>query len=999
MRVTLKAATGTANHIRPRAWRRVLGALLLLTLVGAAAWRSSSRARDPRWELVEAVGRKRYFEARLAGGFRYGPLIDIQRAAPPGRSSAPTQGPVRDWALLAAGAHLKDRFGTSLNLTDRTALAAAHLLLGGADESIAILETLTKEAQAAGHSDSTALSDLAASYLVRAERPDHAEDLPAALEHASQAAEADPGNREALFNRALALERLHLAGEARRAWKEVAALESDEEWRGEAERRASAPISPPGDARILRDRVVSALDSGEALEVDAAVRGSVEVARRVLISELLLDSNAIPLQRALDLARSIARVTGDESDTDLVKERMGREGERVRALCEAWTLYEARKRAAAAPLVDSLVADRFAPGIVRLWSRYMRNALLQNKDLARAVADQERLVAELRRGRYRVVLGRSLWALGIMLVSKGDSARALETLTEARAVLESTGQQEFVPYMDLMRAEAFTELGNDVLASEALLTSLEGRSRLTDPARRLAVLVSASQESARRQQPRVALAFLDEGRPDARADIAESLPLQWVIDTARARERVSPESGLSDLKGADGLLAKIVDSGTRERMAHELSVARAELSVSRAAGGTLAAVRAGLETTQARQAGFRLPLLRLNEGRLLAEEGRFSEAAVAFEAGLKALEAGPDLPPDLAYSLASRSHSLHGYLVECLWKLGASAEGTLAVASRAYRVPSPTQRWKPADGALAADEAVVAYLETPAHVAAWVLRSSGVSQFTLAPMPAAAESLGQVSARLIAPLRPRLSGVRRLVVVPGEGLRNLPFGELPYADRKAVADSFDLSLAPSMEFAMARPPATRGGASRIVILSDPATGGRAPRLPGAAREAAEIRALNWAGVESPPDGREWQRAAHGAGFLYIGAHAKLDPRRPSRSRFLTGPDERGDLTLDAIRGTDLTSVSLVVLAACRSADDAGKNASGFSLALPFLDSGAHAAIGYVHDLEDSDGAAFVEILRQVGAGMPPSRALRQLRRAPKWARAAAQMRLFAPLSM
>ena len=70
------------------------------------------------------------------------------------------------------------------------------------------------------------LSDLAAAYAERACR-DHAPyDLVRALNNAELAVNQDPALPEALFNRALILERLHLKSQARGAWKRYRAIRS-----------------------------------------------------------------------------------------------------------------------------------------------------------------------------------------------------------------------------------------------------------------------------------------------------------------------------------------------------------------------------------------------------------------------------------------------------------------------------------------------------------------------------------------------------------------------------------------------------------------------------------------------------------------------------------------------------------------------------------------------------------------------------------------------------
>ncbi|HKR66548.1 MAG TPA: hypothetical protein VJZ00_22665, partial [Thermoanaerobaculia bacterium] len=72
--------------------------------------------------------------------------------------------------------------------------------------------------------DSAAVwNDRAAAYLVR-------DDLQNALVAADRALELQPGYPEALFNRALVLERYHFRDAAADAWREAVAAESNTEW-------------------------------------------------------------------------------------------------------------------------------------------------------------------------------------------------------------------------------------------------------------------------------------------------------------------------------------------------------------------------------------------------------------------------------------------------------------------------------------------------------------------------------------------------------------------------------------------------------------------------------------------------------------------------------------------------------------------------------------------------------------------------------------------------
>jgi tetratricopeptide (TPR) repeat protein len=88
--------------------------------------------------------------------------------------------------------------------------------------------------------DARMLNDLSAAYLARAARDNRPQDLTRALEVVDRAVKADPTLAEALFNRALALERLSLAAEARAAWEDYLHVDGQSGWAGEARAHLAA---------------------------------------------------------------------------------------------------------------------------------------------------------------------------------------------------------------------------------------------------------------------------------------------------------------------------------------------------------------------------------------------------------------------------------------------------------------------------------------------------------------------------------------------------------------------------------------------------------------------------------------------------------------------------------------------------------------------------------------------------------------------------------------
>ena len=125
----------------------------------------------------------------------------------------------------AAGPRANDARG-------REAQGLGYLVTGNAAEAIAALEAAAAKDQGRAEID----ANLAAAYLAQADLTAGRQDLSKALDAADRALRRNPALPAALFNRALALERL---GDPRAAtaWQAALEAESDPMWRDEIAKR------------------------------------------------------------------------------------------------------------------------------------------------------------------------------------------------------------------------------------------------------------------------------------------------------------------------------------------------------------------------------------------------------------------------------------------------------------------------------------------------------------------------------------------------------------------------------------------------------------------------------------------------------------------------------------------------------------------------------------------------------------------------------------------
>ena len=234
LHVEREAGAGApARHWRPSprlVWSSAGGGLAVAAsvalMLGGGVLRLGPAGARELSALVAAVGTDRTIEARLTGGFAYGPLRGGVRS---GSSTAANVSP--DVQIAAAQI---EKMAAAGQRTPRilNALGIAHLVVGDVNRAVTVLEEAADQPDA----DARILNDLAAAYLVRAARDSQPQDVAKALATTERVIAADPGLAEGWFNRASAFEQMSMFDEARRAWQEYLRLDSSTGWAEEARR-------------------------------------------------------------------------------------------------------------------------------------------------------------------------------------------------------------------------------------------------------------------------------------------------------------------------------------------------------------------------------------------------------------------------------------------------------------------------------------------------------------------------------------------------------------------------------------------------------------------------------------------------------------------------------------------------------------------------------------------------------------------------------------------
>lgn len=217
-------ATGRgAGRVWPAIGALATAAVLVIAVVTWRAGRPDDAGSRPELEaLVAAVGEQRLFEPRLTGGFRFGPLAPVYRSDSTGEALSLA---VRSAALRIEVAHMEGGSAESL-----AAGATARLVLGRAEEAVSLLDQAVRQEP----SQAAYWNDLAVARLQLSVRRDDDVDALRALEAADRALALASTLQEALFNRALTLERLRKTTDAIAAWKAYLAADPGSPWAGVA---------------------------------------------------------------------------------------------------------------------------------------------------------------------------------------------------------------------------------------------------------------------------------------------------------------------------------------------------------------------------------------------------------------------------------------------------------------------------------------------------------------------------------------------------------------------------------------------------------------------------------------------------------------------------------------------------------------------------------------------------------------------------------------------
>lgn len=856
-----------------------------------------------------------------------------------------------------------------------------------------------------------ALVDLSAALIVRAERTQAPRDLLEAYETAQKAADRQPHNPAALYNRALALDRFGLVEEPADDWKTALAADSTSSWAAEARRRLRAlqsihPPVPPRDDAPLADYARYAAEEPQGARELGMDKLLPAWGDAVLRGDRPRADDRLRRAEALGLAL-LRRPGGDASLADMVRAIRSAAADTVaiRKLAEAHREYGEGRRQhhemhyAQADTTLSRVAVSASPSsALQHWSQFWIGITSLQQGLGQRGEQLLQAAALLDSTRLPALVGGARWALGRTLGQQDQWEAAIGQLSSSADLLGTAGEREsegavlsiladarFVVgeaddgYAALHRSSirlrpyrASIGLHNHMIAvagiadSDGFLASavrvlgedIYIASRLDNPV----FEAEARLERTRQLASQGSLAA-------ARADLSRARTLVQRVDGERARAWFT-----ADLQEAEGALllhddparATIVLDSAAEffnlvPLPFRVLPGWVNSAQSRLAAGD------PLGATERLERAFRLLELRRDSIRIEPRRAAIFNAAQETVNRLVMLKLRQAEPADaLDYVDAARA--------------------ALAPAGRAVGGKRPARR---------VEELAVEYALVADTLLIWTASGSRVQlarsaidtlafRRTIQQLEAKLQAqateaellptLSRLHETLVKPVQQFLEPAGRQVVIVADGdIAAVPFAALyDRARRKYLVEDHPLRFSVSLRESERLP--SHVGKDAVLLVSDPAFAVDAhpllDRLRNAHDETARISKfyedpITLEGASATPEAFE-SMLSH-VSLAHFAGHAVFDDHRPEQSYLVLahGGDRDDRVTAADLAKLDLANLRLMVLSACRTMSGGHRRGDGFTgLSGALMAAGAGGVVGSTWEVGDDHTAALMPTFHQ-----------------------------------
>jgi CHAT domain-containing protein/tetratricopeptide (TPR) repeat protein len=1006
--LAMRAAEEENVHVvRPRRWSTwiaSIAAAVVIALLLPVIWQSSHRS--PVGRLVALSSKSaRIVEPRLSGGFAWSPYRGSQRA-----SGAPVSDPER-MKLAGAAGELVERAQHDSTAGAQHDAGLAMVLTQNPVEGIARLEKAAKEAPTA-----QTWSDLAAARYAAASDLGRAALYPQALAAADAALKLDPHLPEALFNRALIVERMGLVDEARAAWTRYLAADPSSKWADEARSHLAELPATAKSSRFEHDRpaLEQAVARGDTKTVDAILSGNAERAHAFAEAEYLgrwgdavLQKDAAGAARWLTIARAIAGASGTGADDALLRDAL-QAIERIPesrrdTIAAAHAAYRSGRIAYSRQQLDdairdleraaALFADAHSP--MALAARYYVASVHQAKQQGGARSELERVLAGVDASAgYRSLRAHVRWEVGRARMFDYDWPGAAAILNEGAAMFREAGDRAGEAAVETTLAYCLAAEGRGDESWISRIQALRALSAEGNPARMAAAIGGAARAERAAGRDDAALALARIPQPVA----GDGVQLTLVLDMLQFESMLQTATGnaadaLRTARHAAALAQTVRDASLRSRAIADANVAAgAALAVSDRAAAA-APLTAAIDYY--RQAG--LPFA-MAEPLLLraqcAARGRGTTiAAHDLEEGMQIVERHRRSPGSaIGTGVLDADHELFSEAVRLNLDRGNNAAAfAIAERSRGASITIPELQQRLAGSATAVVEIVVLREEVVTFAITendLQITRRQIARAAWAPLVDASLAENGTAAAaalyddLVRPADQVLARVRGVIFVPDRALESVPFAALyDSATGRYLVERVAIAIASSAGSLQREE--LRGGMSVATVALPTSSVAGVPALPEATQELGEIAALYRRATVIGPDDASLavlREALASSDVVHVSGHTEQQGAGGEHALLLSGANGAGAERASArlIAATPLPHAHLLVLAACETLrPPASAETNALSLGGAFNAAGVPAIIGTLTPVDDRDARTFFRTLhRHLAGGEGATEALR-----------------------
>lgn len=972
-------------------WWTTLAAAVILTIVGTGIFYGTRRDDVGIGQLVALVPQsERLVEPRLTGGFAWAEYRGPQRANGDDDDT-------KKMKLVGAAGEARERAEKDPSAGAQHTAGVAMLLVDRSDEAIRVLQLATRKAP----NDAAAWSDLAAAQYAAAVRLRRSSLFPEALASADSALRIDPKHPEALFNRALILQRLGLREEARAAWQAYLNVDSSSQWAAEAQRYLKEIPALDQDTQFKRE--LPRLEAGQ--DVRAIVAKYPQQARTwgegVYLGAWAERNGDV---EQLTIARGIGEALRERGETllsDAVRAIDEADDTRRAALIAGHAaykrgrmLYAQRKPTEAVNLLLE-AARNFEEGRspMRFLARYFAaNAIYDQREIERGCGQLRPLLAESERNAGYVALAAQIqWQLALCAMAEPSWNEALAFQRKAEAAFLRQGELSNGAVLSAMVASTLAGMGRLDEAWDARIRSFEALSEAGNRQRLIAAMAMASclELRLRRIGAARALVEVEQAITRVHADpvFQSSAAMRGALIAIAAGDGAAAARHIAD---AAREAARIGDAELRANALAHVELAKGAAYAEADPHRAKESLSRAITDYHAANDFFSLPESYLLRARAELRLGNAEAARADLERGIGILERHAVRFAGAVVGTGVFDAGTMLYDEAIRLALDRGEEGAAFVLAQRAQSQMSVETIAPVDAERLRERlagsgvAVLELIALPREVIAFCVTGRGLAT-SRTPVEAGrlAETIAREDVRglydlLIRPSLPSIGDARSLVIVAGAELRNIPFAALEDGSRKQrLVEQLAVMMAPGAGL-LARDPAPAQPRSLLAVLLP--SGDTTATLDSATSEIDDLRALyDRAAVLSAEEAtfRAFVSAAPRANVLHIAGHTDREQAAEQRA-FVFSRGER--VSWQTVAETPIGRGSVVVLSACETLRaPLARDERALSLGEAFLAAGARAVVGTLKPIADRDARhLFAAFHRQLASGVAEDEALRRV---------------------